>query len=155
MDFIKKVTGDETIDIRDLFKSSKEFSTITKIIISSNEMPNFKTSDIALINRIIPYSFSYDFVKNPNVNNKQWMISCLDNPRLTNYLFSYWCYQSNHYIKLCTENPNFVIPSTSRMASLKLDIIKDKNPLESFAENFESYYSETDFHTNLLPKDPC
>jgi putative DNA primase/helicase len=71
---IKSITGEDIIHARGLYeRQSVEFVNQCRIVLITNDLPNFKLSDYAFIDRMIVLKFPFRFVDNPgnNVDEKK------------------------------------------------------------------------------------
>ena len=69
---IKKLTGDDTIDGKELYKNPINFSATWQLIYAVNDLPSFHGDDYAFLDRLLVLPFNRTFYKDEE-DKKQWI----------------------------------------------------------------------------------
>lgn len=108
---IKNITGGDPMTARGLYKDPITFQPQCKIIICTNNKPNFNANDEANVDRLKFLPFKARFVDNPKKNsNERQVILDIDKILIKDNLneFFSWCIEGAfNYFK----NPNFTPPA--------------------------------------------
>jgi P4 family phage/plasmid primase-like protien len=75
-DRLKALTGDDSIVCRPLYMEEFNFTTQSKLILMTNELPRFNGADKAMIDRIVVLPFRASFTSNPKY--KQTLLDNID-----------------------------------------------------------------------------
>ena len=113
--FIKNLTGGDPMTARGLYKDPITFQPQSKIIICTNNKPNFNANDEANVDRLKFLPFKARFVNNPKPNsNERQVILGIDKILIKDNLdeFFTWCLNGAvEYYK----DPNFTPPTDIKM----------------------------------------
>lgn len=71
----KSITGEDRLSAHELYKGSRSLSFKTKIVLSTNNFPNFNDPSGALVNRMLAFPFYKTFADRENFNLKNELLA--------------------------------------------------------------------------------
>jgi phage/plasmid-associated DNA primase len=158
-EFLKRITGGDTIVVRDLHKSTISYKPQFTPNLQCNNMPKIKRAE-GLDRRLVKIDYPYNFVSNPNTDNK---LEKQRDPSLKEK-FKRLDY-ANQYIlllieRVCEFNGTDIIPPTS-ISNSTTDFFNENNPVlkwinENYVFNIEQTGTEDEvkkYKTGIYKKD--
>jgi len=126
---IKMITGNDPITARALYKEPVTFNPTCKIIICTNNKPDFNANDKANVDRVRLVPFNARFVENPTKPNEFKKVLGLVDKIDINEFFS-WCVDGAiEYYK------NKVFEPSGDMLEMQNDYIREQSNIDSFIED--------------------
>ena len=122
---IKKVTGDDDISIRQLYKPQQVIKSQSKILLVCNQMPKFNFDDKAMINRVRKIPYLAKFKRN---KENSMYVENLQTDFLNDF-FSYFCEGAYEWY-----NGNELIPTKLMEDEIKKYYIENDS-VTAFIEN--------------------
>lgn len=137
---IKMITGGDPITARGLFKDPVTFKPTSKVILCTNNKPEFNGNDKATVDRVRFIPFSARFVDNPSKKNEYKRIEAMDKIIESKYMdeFFSWCVDGAiEYYK------NGEFTPTGDILKEQMDYVKEQSSITNFID--ETYdYVETE-----------
>jgi len=132
---LKVLTGRDKIVCRGLFQKQKKFKNYAKLLLHTNNIPKWDSSDDALNRRIVLLPYNTEFVKKltGKKNEKKADDKLIDNilanvDGLKDKLFTYFVMNSMKYYK-------DGLPKTPKICQMrKEEVIQDTDPISDFIE---------------------
>lgn len=132
---VKRLTGNDEITVRPLYKEEYSFKTQMKIVIITNEKPKLDVSDTAILDRLKFIPFNQRFTKE-KVEEKQEFITSIKNDK--DAMFSYFVRQYPKFLKEGLEPSELMSMATKTY-------IEELNDVAQFVEENYEVITETDY----------
>lgn len=137
LEFVKKITSNDTIETRDLNKSAEKFCANWVTFIQCNEKPTLDKIDDAVRRRFLLKSFPYNFVDSPKKDHEKKINRSLKN-KFNNVIYH------KHFIKILLDNINL-----SDTFEIPKDIIKET---QAYLDSNDTIKSFIDDHLIITGK---
>lgn len=118
---LKAITGGDAVSYHEIYKGARNLVMTAKVIMTTNNMPEFIDPSGALVNRMLVFPFTKTFVNNPNIHLRAELLSEIEG--ITNWSL-------DGLLALRKNNYQFTESDDSKL--VKSDIKCDLSPLSHF-----------------------
>ena len=133
---VKRLSGNDEITVRQLYKEPITFKTQNKILLISNHLPNFNCTDTAMLDRVKFIPFKQRFTNKKIIEEGQKVIEQLKTT-LKSDVFSYF-----------VRNFNEKLEPTEMMLEATKTYLKELNDVQTFVDEYFKIITKEEYDTS-------